>query len=247
VRSTSWLELYRKWKAPGVTHEPPGSLPFCTPEMRRADTPATLPAVSQAGDQASARSGQGRLRVAAFHKPRGVLVSRVSEAGSPTVFELLPEPLRDWFSVGRLDKDSEGLLLFSSNPAFAQRLMDPGSVTKRYLVTVEGLPAEDGLERLRGGGLLLDGRLTRPVEVRRLGKAPRGGTRLEVALHEGINRQIRRLFRALGHRVRRIVRVAVGPVELGDLAPGTWRELCRGEVEALLSALRSPAASADAS
>ncbi len=181
--------------------------------------------------------------MAAFHKPRGVLVSRVSEAGSPTLFELLPEHLRDWFCVGRLDKDSEGLLLLCISSVVAQRLMDPGGVAKRYVVTVQGLPDEEALARLRRGGLELDGRTTRPLEVRRLGKAPRGGTRLEVVLHEGINRQIRRLFARLGHRVRRIVRTGVGPVELGDLAPGASRELTPEEVRGLLRELRSGRAS----
>jgi pseudouridine synthase len=178
--------------------------------------------------------------VVAFHKPRGVLVSRVSEAGSPTVFELLPPPYQAWFCVGRLDKDSEGLLLLCSSSALAQRLMDPGTLTKRYLVTVERWPAEEELDRLRHGGLPLDGRLTRPLQVRRLGKAPRGGTHLEVVLHEGINRQIRRLFASLGHRVRRIVRTAAGPAELGGLPAGACRELSPDEVEALLRAPRPP-------
>ncbi|MGV8039669.1 MAG: pseudouridine synthase [Thermoanaerobaculaceae bacterium] len=175
-------------------------------------------------------------RVHAFHKPRGVLVSTVSEGGAPIVFAMLPAAVRSWFAVGRLDKDSEGLLLLCDEPRLAQRLMDPGTLAKTYLVTVEGLPDEAALDRLRAGGMRLGERLTRPIEARRLGKAPRGGTRLELVLHEGINRQIRRGFQLLGHRVRRLVRVAVGPVQLGTLPPGEGRELDPAEVRELLTA-----------
>ncbi len=161
------------------------------------------------------------------------MVSRVREGGARTVFELLPEADRDWFAVGRLDKDSEGLLLFCDDPRLAQRLMDPGAVAKRYLVTVAGFPREEELEPMRRGGLVIDGQPARPAEVRRLGKAPRGGTRLEVVLHEGRNREIRRLFLAAGFKVRRLVRTAVGPLELGDLPEGEGRELDAAEVAAL--------------
>jgi 23S rRNA pseudouridine2605 synthase len=176
-------------------------------------------------------------RVFLYHKPRGVLVSTVAESGAPTVFSLLPEAQRSWFCVGRLDKESEGALLLCSDSRWAQRLMDPGGVAKTYVVTVRGLPLEGDLEPMRRGGLAAAGKLLAPVEVRRLGKAPRGGTRFEVVLREGRNREIRRLFAAAGFKVRRLVRVAVGPVELGGLAAGEGRELAVSEVEALLSAL----------
>lgn len=175
-------------------------------------------------------------RVYAFHKPRGVLVSTVSENAAPILFDVLPPEVRTWYAVGRLDKDSEGLLLLCNEPRLAQRLMDPGVLPKIYLVTVEGLPDEAALNRLRAGGLELGERHTRPLEARRLGKAPRGGTRLEVILHEGINRQIRRSFRLLGHRVRRLVRVAIGPIRLGSLLPGEGRELDAEELRELLAA-----------
>jgi 23S rRNA pseudouridine2605 synthase len=172
-------------------------------------------------------------RIYALHKPCKVGVSRVREGGARTVFELLPDAYRDWFAVGRLDKDSEGLLLFCDDPRLALRLMAPGAVAKRYLVTVAGFPSEEELEPMRRGGLPIDGQPARAAEVRRLGKAPRGGTRLEVVRHEGRNREIRRLFLATGFRVRRLVRTAVGPVELGDLPEGEGRELTPAEVAAL--------------
>jgi 23S rRNA pseudouridine2605 synthase len=173
------------------------------------------------------------VRIFAFHKPRGVVTSTVEEGGAAHVFSLLPEEYRGWYAVGRLDKESEGLLLFCDDAKWAQRLMDPGGASKTYEVVVEGFPRDEALGFMREGGHLLDGRALRPVEVERLGKAPRGGTRLRVVLHEGVNREIRRLFRAAGHKVRKLVRVAVGPVALGSLEKGKGRELSGREVEQL--------------
>lgn len=176
-------------------------------------------------------------RVFAFHKPRGVVCSTVAEGGAKPVTDLLPPEVRGWFAVGRLDKESEGLLLFSDDAVFAQRLMDPGGVAKVYEVVVEGFPDDAALAPMRAGGAELDGRALRPVAVTRVGKAPRGGTRFRVVLHEGVNREIRRLFRAAGHKVRRLRRVAVGPLGLGELGPGEGREISsseRGQLEAAL-------------
>ncbi len=174
-------------------------------------------------------------RLYAFHKPRGAICSRVREGGAPTVFELLAEPFCNWFAVGRLDKDSEGLLLFADEARLAQRLMDPGLVAKTYLVTVRGLPDDEALTAVREGGLVIDGKPVGPAQARRLGKAPRGGTRLEVVLHEGRNRQIRRSFATLGFRVRRLARVAIGTVVLGTLPVGQGRELTAAEVRDLIA------------
>jgi 23S rRNA pseudouridine2605 synthase len=172
-------------------------------------------------------------RIYVLHKPRKFVVSRVREGGARTVFELLPHVYREWFAVGRLDKDSEGLLLFCNDPRLAQRLMDPGGVEKGYLVTVRGFPRGPDLAKVRRGGVLIDGHPTLPVEVTTLGKAPRGGTRLKVILREGRNREIRRLFAFAGFKVRRLVRVAVGALELADLPEGEGRELAPEEVAAL--------------
>lgn len=176
-------------------------------------------------------------RVFALHKPRGVVCSTVPEGGARPVVELLPEEFREWFAVGRLDKDSEGLLLFSDDAAFAQRLMDPGGVAKTYEVVVEGFPDEESLAPMRAGRSALDGRRLKPVEATRLGKAPRGGTRYRVILVEGVNREIRRLFRAAGHKVRRLKRVAVGPIALGELKAGEGREISESERGLLQAAL----------
>ncbi len=161
------------------------------------------------------------------------------------VYDLLPPEFRGWFAVGRLDKDSEGLLLFSDDAGFAQCLMDPGGVPKTYEVVVEGFPDDNALASMRSGGSEMDGRVLLPVEVERLGKAPRGGTRFRVVLHEGVNREIRRLFRAAGHKVRRLTRVAVGPVTLGEMGPGAGREISaseRGQLRAALGAANVEAA-----
>ena len=178
-------------------------------------------------------------RVFAFHKPRGAVCSTVAEGGATPVADLLPPEFRSWFAVGRLDKDSEGLLLFSDDAVFAQRLMDPGGVAKAYDVVVQGFPDETALAPMRSGGTELDGRALRPVEVTRLGKAPRGGTRFRVLLHEGVNREIRRLFRAAGYKVRRLRRVSVGTVELGALKKGEGREISATEMEQLQAALQA--------
>jgi pseudouridine synthase len=176
-------------------------------------------------------------RVLALNKPRGVLVSTVPEAGATTVFALLEPPFDRWWCAGRLDKDTQGLLLLCDDPGWAQRLMEPDGVPKTYVATVRGLPTDEDLEPIRRGGALLDGHPLRPVEVRRLGPAPHGKTRFELVLREGRRRQIRRQLYAAGHRVRHLIRLAVGPVHLGDLAPGEHRELSRNEVVALLAEL----------
>jgi len=178
-----------------------------------------------------------RPRIFLLFKPRGALCSTVEERGAHTVFGLLAEPYRAWSMVGRLDKDSEGVLLFADDSRWAQRLMDPGSLAKTYVVVVEGFPREETLEFMRAGGHVLDGRALRPVEVTRLGKAPRGGTRFRVTLHEGVNRQIRRLFLAAGYKVRRLTRSSVGPVTLGEMSPGDGRELGPEEVDQLVHSL----------
>jgi len=166
----------------------------------------------------------------ALHKPRGVVTTRRDERGRRTVYDLLPAGLPWVFPAGRLDADSEGLLILTSDAALAVRLTEPEhSVPKTYRVTVTGEQSEEALQRLREGVELPDGR-TRPAGVRRL-----GANVLEVVLTEGRNRQVRRMLAAVGHRVRRLVRVAVGGYALGDLAPGACRTLSEDDVRQLLA------------
>ena len=144
------------------------------------------------------------------------------------------------FPVGRLDRDSSGLLIFTNDHRLGQRLTDPGhAVPKTYHARVEGVPSDASLDVLREGVSLGDGTRTRPAQVRSLGSA-RGGTWLEVVLTEGKNRQVRRMCAAVGHEVLELVRVGIGGLELGELPPGRWRRLEAVELARL--APRPPAA-----
>ncbi len=173
----------------------------------------------------------------ALHKPYGVL-SRFTPDGSAwqTLAGLgLP---RDVWPIGRLDADSEGLLLLSSQKALVDRLLSPKSkAQKTYHVQVERIPDDAALQRLRDG-VVLDGDVTLPAQARRLddvGYAPRDppirfrksvpDCWIELVIVEGRNRQVRRMTAAVGHPTLRLIRVAVGEVTLGDLAPGAFRVL----------------------
>jgi len=169
-----------------------------------------------------------------LNKPPGVVVSKDDPFGRPTIFDLgLP---RDLFYVGRLDMDSEGLLLLTDDGQLAHRLMHPRyEVEKVYRVWVDGEPEESSLKALRHGVPLEDG-LTSPAEVEVLGKW-RKGTVLEVTIHEGRKRQIKRMFSYVGHPVRRLVRVRFAGIPLDGLEPGRWRRLGEEEVRRLKSSV----------
>jgi 23S rRNA pseudouridine2605 synthase len=173
--------------------------------------------------------------VLALHKPRGVVTTHRDELGRRTVYDLLPPGLPYLFSAGRLDADSEGLLILTNDSAVSMRLTRPEEhVPKTYHVTLTGTPPEEELARLREGVELADGP-TRPCQVRLL--RPGGRTSVvEWVLTEGRNRQIRRMALAVGRKVRRLVRVAVGGLDLGDLAEGTFRALGEDEVRRLCAA-----------
>jgi pseudouridine synthase len=169
----------------------------------------------------------------ALHKPRGIVTTRSDERGRPTVYDLLPPDLPWVFPVGRLDADSEGLLIFTNDARLAVRLTEPEHrVPKTYHVRVRGVPAAVDLERLRHGVELADGR-TRPAHVRHLEERSDGTTVVEMVLTEGRNRQIRRMWATLGYRVRRLVRVAIGSFQLDDLPAGSNRILSTEEIAML--------------
>ena len=171
--------------------------------------------------------------VLALHKPAGYVTTRVEPGGRPTVYDLLGDVGRWVFPVGRLDRDSAGLLIVTNDHRLGQRLTDPEHrVPKTYHVRVEGVPEEAALGALRSGVELGDGTRTRPARLRALGSG-RDGTWLEVVLTEGKNRQVRRMCAAVGHEVRELVRVRIGELELGDLAPGRWRSLGPDDVTLL--------------
>ncbi len=179
-----------------------------------------------------------RHRYLALNKPLGVVVSAEDPQRRPTVYELLPPDQRPdaagtrLFAVGRLDMDSSGLLLLTSDGELSNRLLHPRwKVAKEYRVRVAGRPPEPDLRRLRRGITLDDGP-TQPCQVDLVGFAG-GVAELRVVLTEGRNRQVRRMFDAIGHPVRRLQRTRVGPIGLGRLHEGHVRALRRDEVAAL--------------
>ncbi|BCW96569.1 MAG: pseudouridine synthase [Fimbriimonadales bacterium] len=168
-----------------------------------------------------------------LHKPRGYITTCKDPHAPRTVMELLRDAPAPVFPVGRLDADSEGLLLFTNDGAFANRLMHPRyKLPKTYRVWVAGTPSARALQRLREGVPLEDG-MTAPAQVKRL-RTENGQTLLEVALYEGRKRQIRRMCQAVGHPVKRLVRIAIGDLRLPrDLKPGQWRALTPAELKLL--------------
>ena len=171
-------------------------------------------------------SDQTERIVIALHKPKGYLTARLDPAGRATVYDLLGELDRWVFPVGRLDRDSSGLLLLTNDHRLGQRLTDPQQhVPKTYHVLVEGLPDRQALRALREGLPLDSQTATRPAQVRVLGSARGGRSWLEVVLTEGKNRQVRRMCAAVGHQVLALTRVAIGRLPLGVLPLGRWRRL----------------------
>jgi 23S rRNA pseudouridine2605 synthase len=169
-----------------------------------------------------------------YHKPVGEMVTRSDPQGRPTVFANLPEGR--WVAVGRLDINTSGLLLVTDSGELANRLMHPRyEVEREYAVRVQGLSAE-GVEKLKGGVQLEDGPASFTRVEAMAERQPAGANRwYRAALREGRNREVRRMFEAVGARVSRLVRVRYGKVELPrDLEPGRWRELPPGRVEELL-------------
>lgn len=162
-----------------------------------------------------------------LHKPAGYVTTADDPQGRPTVVELVPAEPRV-FPVGRLDLDTEGLLLLTNDGPLTHRLTHPSfGVDKEYLVAVARRPTPDGLRRLREGVDLEDGR-TAPAKVARLDDRT-----LRIVIHEGRNRQVRRMCEAVGAPVDRLVRTRIGPVRDPSLAPGEWRPLTVDEVRAL--------------
>jgi 23S rRNA pseudouridine2605 synthase len=162
-----------------------------------------------------------------LNKPAGVVTTASDPQGRPTVVELVPAEPRV-YPVGRLDADTEGLLLLTNDGDLAHRLTHPSfGVDKEYLADVEGRPARGAVRRLREGVELDDG-LTAPAKVSLVGEHT-----LRITIHEGRNRQVRRMGEAVGHPVRRLVRVRIGPLSDRRLAPGEWRVLTQAEVRSL--------------
>ena len=166
--------------------------------------------------------------VLALHKPTGLVTTRSDPGGRPTVYEALAG-LDHWvFPVGRLDRDTSGLLIFTNDPTLGARLTDPKHhVPRTYHARVHGHPDEPSLQALREGVDLGRGVSTLPATVRLLGspRATEATTWLEIVLTEGQNRQVRRMCAHIGHDVLDLVRVRIGRLDLAPLAPGEWRTL----------------------
>ncbi len=184
----------------------------------------------------------------AFYKPYDVLSRFTDEAGRSTLAGYIDLP--GIYPAGRLDRDSEGLLLLTDDSALARRITAPRhALPKVYLAQVERIPGPAALESLRQG-IVIQGRRTRPALVELLEHEPALPPRptpirfrkavptawLRLTLHEGRNRQVRRMTAAVGHPTLRLVRVAVGPVTLEGLQPGEWRALAAAEARALWQA-----------
>jgi 23S rRNA pseudouridine2605 synthase len=171
--------------------------------------------------------GKQKLRYVLLHKPRGTITTARDPQGRPTVVDLVGGAVRV-VPVGRLDRDTTGVLLLTNDGDLAHRLAHPRyRVEKVYVVDVDGEPDDDAIRRLAEGVELEDGP-TAPARVRRLGSG-----RLELVLHEGRNRQVRRMLEAVGHPVRRLRRSRYAGLATGRLRRGEWRELTRDEVARL--------------
>ncbi|MFN2560872.1 MAG: pseudouridine synthase [Jatrophihabitans sp.] len=165
----------------------------------------------------------------ALNKPRGVLSAMSDSRGRPTIADLLGDRPERLFHVGRLDADSEGLLLLTNDGDLAHRLMHPSfGVTKTYLATVPGPVGKEVGRRLRAGVELDDGPVT--VDAFRVVQAQGKQAIVEVVLHEGRKHIVRRLLAEVGHPVSRLVRTRIGPVHLGGQRAGTLRPLTRAEL-----------------
>jgi 23S rRNA pseudouridine2605 synthase len=177
----------------------------------------------------------------ALNKPVGVVSTARDTHGRPTVVDLVPASGLRLYPVGRLDADSSGLLLLTNDGELANRLTHPRfEVPKTYRARLRGGRIADGaLSRLRSGVQLEDG-LTAPAKVRRVASGGRASSTIELTIHEGRNRQVRRMCDAVGHPVIALERVAFGPLLLGALAPGSHRRLSEAELQRLRATLAAP-------
>ncbi len=171
-----------------------------------------------------------------LNKPRGPISAAADERGRQTVLDLLPDMEARLYPAGRLDADTEGLLLITNDGDLTYRLTHPRfGVEKVYEAEVKGRPSRADLERLQRGIDLEEGP-TGPARARLL-REGRDGSRVEIGVHAGRKRMVRRMFEAVGHPVIALRRTRIGPLALGDLEPGRWRPLTEAELAALKSAV----------
>ena len=197
------------------------------------------------------------MRYLLFNKPFEVLTQFTDEGGRQTLKEFVPVP--GVYPVGRLDYDSEGLVLLTDDKQLQHRLSHPKfKIGKTYWAQVEGSPAEEALAPLRHGGLLLGDERTLPARARLLQPEPQLWERskpirfrkniptswIELQITQGMNRQVRRMTAAIGFPTLRLVRMQIGPLELGGLQPGEWRELTAAEIANLKKQTAPPPSAA---
>ena len=169
-----------------------------------------------------------RAMTIALHKPAGFVSSRSDPNARDTIFDLLPPKFPRLFNIGRLDAQSEGLLLLTNDGNFAQQLTHPRfKIEKEYEVTLDRQWDREHAQKLLRG-IFLDGQRAQIARIHSIGP-----TRLRVVLRQGINQQIRRMFYAVGYEVKRLVRVRIGNLRLGDLPRGQWRALSKTQLDAL--------------
>lgn len=167
-----------------------------------------------------------------LYKPKGYLTTYKDPEGRPTVYDLLSEVGQFLGTVGRLDQDTSGLLLMSNDTQFAERVTNPDyKIAKTYLVKASTLLTEEQLEQLRKGVELSDGP-TQPAEVKRVRDSDKYSY-IELKIREGRNRQVRRMLEAVGSKVLKLVRTAIGPLEIGELEIGKFRKLTPEEVKGI--------------
>lgn len=168
-------------------------------------------------------------RTLVFHKPRGVVTTRDDPQGRQTIYDVIGEPAQGLVPVGRLDLATSGLLLLTTDRELASWMTDPANqVSRLYIASVRGRVTEADVQQLLEG--ILDGGDMLRAEHVEVRKASNRESHLTIELREGKNRAVRRLLDAVGHEVTRLKRVRVGTLDLGEMAPGTWRELERDEV-----------------
>ncbi len=167
-----------------------------------------------------------------LNKPVGYVSTAKDNFNRPTVLDLVPDTFGRLYPVGRLDYDSEGLLLLTNDGDLTYRLTHPGhEVSKTYAALVAGTPSTEALNALRHG-VMIDGQMTHPAQVSVKTKGAKN-TCLHITIHEGRNRQVRKMCAAIGHAVVTLSRIAEGPLKLGDLPLGDWRLLTEEEIKAL--------------
>ncbi len=177
-------------------------------------------------------SPEGRKHYVLYYKPIGEVVTVTDPQGRPTVLDHFRDYPARLFPVGRLDFDSEGLLILTNDGELTNRLTHPShEVEKRYIARFSNQVTEEGIHALRGG-VMIEGKKTAPAKVAVLRRDP-FSTDLLISIHEGRNRQIRRMAEAIGHSVVRLKRVQYGSITLEGLERGQWRELTPEEVESL--------------